>query len=194
MKVKLPKMKKDEIENLIKDQMLCRIAFHGDEYPYIVPFQYIFMDGSLYFHFTNYGKKIKLLNRDQRSCVEIEKYVPDLSEYSFVVLRGTLKVVTDFEERAKVIKKIFIDNGFKILYDKDLDIPIADGFYFTVSYPGFTGNELVEKLFYYGISTVSLDNTGSEYKEGIRVCVSMIKPDQFPVLEQRLKAFKNNST
>ena len=105
-----------------------------------------------------------------------------------------VKEIRAYENKAKAIKKIFVDNGFKILYDKDLDEPIADGFYFTVLYPGFTGNELVEKLFYYGISTVSLDNTGSEYKEGIRICVSQIKADQIPVLEQRLKAFKNNST
>jgi aspartate/methionine/tyrosine aminotransferase len=104
-----------------------------------------------------------------------------------------VKDIREYENKAKIIKKIFIDSGFKILYNKDLDEPIADGFYFTVSYPGFTGNELVEKLFYYGISTVSLDNTGSEYKEGIRICVSQIKPEQIPILEQRLRTFINNS-
>ncbi len=105
-----------------------------------------------------------------------------------------VKDIREYENKAKIIKKIFTDNGFKILYDRDLDVPIADGFYFTVSYPGFSGNDLVEKLFYYGISTVSLDNTGSEYKEGIRICVSQIKPEQIPVLEQRLITFRNNST
>ncbi len=99
-------MEKHEIEKLIKEQMLCRIAFKGDKYPYMAPFQYVFTNGALYFHFTNYGKKMKLLERDKRVCVEIERYRSDLSEYRFVVLRGTLKVVTDPQERAKVIKKI----------------------------------------------------------------------------------------
>jgi nitroimidazol reductase NimA-like FMN-containing flavoprotein (pyridoxamine 5'-phosphate oxidase superfamily) len=102
--VKLPRMKKHEIEQLIREQMLCRIAFKGAEYPYVAPFQYIFMDGTLYFHFTDYGKKIKLLEKDKRVCVEIEKFRPDMSEYNFVVLRGTLKVVEDSQERAKVIR------------------------------------------------------------------------------------------
>lgn len=105
-----------------------------------------------------------------------------------------IKEIREYENRSKAVKKLFIDNGFRLVYDKDLDEPIADGFYFTVSYPGFSGNELVERLFYYGISTVSLDNTGSEYQEGIRVCVSQIKPDHLPVLEQRLIAFRNNNT
>jgi len=104
--VKLPKMDKHEIENLIREQMLCRIAFKGDAYPYMAPFQYVFMNGALYFHFTDYGKKMRLLERDKRVCVEIEKYRPDMSEYNFVVLRGKLKVVTDPEEKAKVINRM----------------------------------------------------------------------------------------
>lgn len=104
--VKLPKMEKSEIEKLLQEQMLCRIAFKGDEYPYMAPFQYVLMDGSLYFHFTDYGKKMRLLEKDKRVCVEIEKYRSDLSEYNFVVFRGELEVVRDPHERAKVINKI----------------------------------------------------------------------------------------
>ena len=104
--VRLPKMEKSEIEKLLEEQMLCRIAFRGDKYPYMAPFQYVLMDGSLYFHFTDYGKKMRLLGKDKRVCVEIEKYRPDLSEYNFVVLRGELEVVRDPQERAKVINKI----------------------------------------------------------------------------------------
>jgi len=104
--VKLPKMTKFEIERLLREQILCRIAFKGDDYPYMAPFQYVPMDGSLYFHFTDYGKKMRLLEKDKRVCVEIENYRPDLSEYNFVVLRGKLKVVRDPQERAKVIEKL----------------------------------------------------------------------------------------
>jgi nitroimidazol reductase NimA-like FMN-containing flavoprotein (pyridoxamine 5'-phosphate oxidase superfamily) len=104
--VRLPKMDRDEIESLIREQNICRIAFKGKRYPYIAPFQYVSIEGSLYFHFTNYGKKMKLLERDRRVCVEIESYRPDLSEYSFVVLRGTLAVVGDPEERAEAIKRM----------------------------------------------------------------------------------------
>jgi len=99
-------MDKTEIEKLIREQMLCRIAFKGGRHPYMAPFQYVFVDGTLYFHFTDYGKKMKLFERDKRVCVEIEKYQPDLSEYSFVVFRGTLKVVTDPKERSRVIRKM----------------------------------------------------------------------------------------
>jgi len=95
----------------------------------------------------------------------------------------------EYGEKAKVMKKLFTDNGFKIVYDKDENDPIADGFYFTVSYDGFTGEELIEELFYYGISAIALTITGSERKEGIRACVSLVRRPQFPALEYRLKKF-----
>lgn len=107
-------MSKREIEKLIQEQMLCRIAFKGDKYPYMAPFQYVFVDGSLYFHFTEYGKKMKLLERDKRVCVEIESYRPDLSEYNFVVLRGKLKVVADSQERVKVIRSMAEEGKHKL--------------------------------------------------------------------------------
>jgi nitroimidazol reductase NimA-like FMN-containing flavoprotein (pyridoxamine 5'-phosphate oxidase superfamily) len=37
--VKLPKMTEDEIAGLIKEQLICRIAFKVDKIPYIAPFQ-----------------------------------------------------------------------------------------------------------------------------------------------------------
>ena len=52
----------------------------------------------------------------------------------------------------------------------DMDEPIADGFYFTISYPGMTGKELLEELLYYGISAISLDITGSDRRRIKSMC------------------------
>ncbi len=100
-----------------------------------------------------------------------------------------VEIVKEYGEKAHIMKKLFTENGFEIVYDMDEDKPIADGFYFTYSYPGFTGIELLEKMIYYGISAISLDITGSERHEGIRACTSLIQRNQFEVLEQRLKQF-----
>jgi aspartate/methionine/tyrosine aminotransferase len=97
--------------------------------------------------------------------------------------------VMEYARKAAVMKKLFTDNGFKIVYDMDENEPIADGFYFTISYPDFKGDELLEKLLYYGISAISLIITGSEHTEGLRACVSQVKKSQFPDLEYRLKRF-----
>jgi len=94
-----------------------------------------------------------------------------------------------YGQKASIMKKMFLDNGFHIVYDTDVDQPIADGFYFTIAYPGFTGIELIEELVYYGISAISLAITGSERAEGLRACVSLVHPDQFPDLKLRLETF-----
>jgi len=99
--------------------------------------------------------------------------------------------VKEYGKKAKIMKELFMKNGFDIVYKKDMDKPIADGFYFTISYPKMTGNQLVENLLYYGISAIALDNTGS-YEEGIRACVSFVKREQFGELEERLKLFNQN--
>lgn len=96
--------------------------------------------------------------------------------------------VKSYGEKARAMKEIFTGNGFEIVYKTDMNEPIADGFYFTLSYPGMTGNQLVENLLYYGVSAIALDNTGSN-EEGIRACVSFVLPEQFGELEQRLKLF-----
>jgi len=100
--------------------------------------------------------------------------------------------VKEYGEKAKIMKKFFTDNGFYIVYDTDVDEPIADGFYFTFAYPGFTGEELLNELIYYGISAISLAITGSERVEGVRACVSLIQREQFSDLEFRLKTFNEH--
>jgi hypothetical protein len=89
------------------------------------------------------------------------------------------------------LKQIFLKHGFRIVYDRDLDEAIADGFYFTIAYPGMTGGRLMEKLIYYGISAISLSTTGSN-QEGLRACTSFIKQHQYQLLEERLKLFEAN--
>jgi uncharacterized protein len=103
---KLPRMNETEVNQLLEEQILCRIAFCGKHAPYIALFQYAFVGGHLYFHFTKYGKKIELLEKDAPVCVEIEKYTQDLSEYRFVALTGKLRIVTEPLERARAIEKI----------------------------------------------------------------------------------------
>ena len=97
--------------------------------------------------------------------------------------------VKEYGERARLMKKLFTENGFAIVYDKDEERPLADGFYFTVAYPGMTGGRLIEQLLYYGISAIGLATTGSDRHEGLRACVSQTGRERLPELEERLRRF-----
>ena len=102
------------------------------------------------------------------------------------------KEISVYGERAKKLKEIFCRHNFYVVYDKDLDEPIADGFYFTIGYPGMTSGQLAHELMYYGVSAICLITCGSE-QEGLRVCTSFIEDHQYALLEERMKIFEANN-
>lgn len=102
-----------------------------------------------------------------------------------------LEEVKEYGARAAAIKKLFTDAGFHIVYDRDGDEEIADGFYFTIGYPGMSGGELAKELLHYGISSLPLKKCGSK-REGLRACVSQIGWDKIELLEKRLDLFKKD--
>ena len=102
------------------------------------------------------------------------------------------KEVSVYGERAHKLKEIFCRHGFHIVYDKDLDQSVADGFYFTIGYQGMTSGELAKELMYYGVSAICLITTGS-HQEGLRVCTSFIEDHQYAQLEERMAIFQENN-
>lgn len=104
--------------------------------------------------------------------------------------RSLFEPAREYARRAAAMKRIFLGNGFRLVYDNDLGEPLSDGFYFTLSYPGFDdGADLIVELLPYGISAITLDATGSCRKEGLRACVSLTGPERLGDLEERAKAF-----
>ena len=107
---------------------------------------------------------------------------------------GKLDFVEDTREyaaRAERMKKIFMDNGFHIVYDSDVTKPVGDGFFFTIGYGDMDGGELLKQLLYYGVSSISLSTTGSGQK-GVRACTSRMNDELYPVLEERMKLFRED--
>ncbi len=148
--------------------------YNSDEFGHVMVFDTIYCLSSGTAHTPQYG------------LAAVLKAVND-GEYNFV------EAVKEYGEKAKEMKTFFIENGFDIVYDKDLEEPIADGFYFTFSYPGMTGEQLNRELLYYGISAISLESAGSNRTEGLRACVSLVSKSQFPELKKRLQRFNENN-
>lgn len=107
---------------------------------------------------------------------------------------GTINFVEDtkaYAERSAVLKKIFLSHGFSLTYDKDIDRDLADGFFFAVSYPGFTSSQLMAELMYYGASTITLKNMGAA-RQGVRICSSGVREEHFPLLDRRMTEFEKD--
>ena len=107
-------------------------------------------------------------------------------------VEGRIDFVADTREyarRAERMKKIFTDNGFHIVYDYDVTQLVGNGFFFTLGYGKLSSGQLLKELLYYGVSSIALGTTGSE-QQGVRACTSRMREELYPVMEERMKAFR----
>ncbi len=120
------------------------------------------------------------------------------AQYAFAAMLkaacdGELDFVKDTSEygrRAAIVKRLFLENGFHVVYSRDGEEEVGGGFFFTVGYKNLTSAEVMHDLMLCGICSISLTLTGSR-QNGVRVCVSQLNhPEQFDLLEERLKLFE----
>jgi aspartate/methionine/tyrosine aminotransferase len=107
---------------------------------------------------------------------------------------GVIDFVEDtriYAQRAARMKEIFCRHGFRVVYDRDVTLPVGDGFFFTLGYGNLTSGQLLRELLYYGVSCISLSTTGS-LQSGVRGCTSRMRDELYPVLEERMKAFRED--
>jgi hypothetical protein len=97
-----------ELERIISSARVCRIAFKGEEYPYVIPVCFGYRDRSVYFHSSKEGKKIDRINADNRVCFELESGIEIIAgespckwtvKYTSVIGYGKAHFVNDFEEK-----------------------------------------------------------------------------------------------
>jgi len=100
--------------------------------------------------------------------------------------------VKEYGRRAKFMKDVLLSNGFYLVYDNDMGAPLADGFYFTVQYPGMNDLQLTRLLMYYGIAVYPLDTMGSQ-QQGVRICTSFFSREQEPLFKQRIEQFHKDN-
>jgi aspartate/methionine/tyrosine aminotransferase len=163
---------------IISDQLYHR------HFPNLTERLHVYGFGNAIVHRVLYSMTSGTAHSSQYALAAMFKHAND-GNYNFV---GEVK---EYGEKARIMKQLFVANGFDIVYGTDIDRPIGDGFYFTITYPGMSGAELLHQLLFYGISAISLGNTGSS-KQGLRACVSNVRREQFEDLETRLKQFRRD--
>jgi len=99
-----------EIEKILKREKICRVAFNGSPFPYVVPLCYGYEDGAIYFHGFGGGKKIDCIKDDPHVCFEIDCDVKIISDedpcewtvhYRSVIGYGRATILEDPEEKKK---------------------------------------------------------------------------------------------
>lgn len=120
------------------------------------------------------------------------------AQYAFAEMLGSaadgkydfVGEMREYGRRAGNAKEIFLRHGFHVVYDKDLEEDVSDGFFFTIGYKDMTGSRLLLNLLRCGICAITLVATRST-REGIRVCVSLLNSEKdFRNLDLRLGLFE----
>ena len=108
-------MKKEEIEAVIGEALVCRLGMADEKGPYVVPLCFGYEDGVLYFHGSPSGRKVNALRRDPRVCFEIDMDVAiqraetacaTSVRYRSVIGFGRAFFIEDREEKVKALNAL----------------------------------------------------------------------------------------
>lgn len=101
-----------ELEQIIDEAVVCRIAYVCDGVPYIVPVSFGYEANCLYFHSAVEGHKIAGLRRDNRVCFEMKTDVEVIDasvvckctvKYRSVVGHGRVSLIEETEAERNVL-------------------------------------------------------------------------------------------
>ena len=113
---------KAEIESIIKQSAVCRLAMSDGEGPYIVPLCFGYLEDVLYLHSAKAGKKIEMLKQNDAVCFEFDiatevttgKTACDWGmQYRSVIGFGKASFVEDLEEKRKALETITVQYAGK---------------------------------------------------------------------------------
>jgi nitroimidazol reductase NimA-like FMN-containing flavoprotein (pyridoxamine 5'-phosphate oxidase superfamily) len=114
---------KTEIESIIQQSMVCRLALFDGQAPYIVPLCFGYSNDILYFHSAKEGKKVDILKRNNQVCFEFDigteakpgKAACDWGmAYQSVIGFGQALMVEDVAEKRKALELITTQYAGKV--------------------------------------------------------------------------------
>lgn len=106
-----------KMTDIIEKGSVCRLAFWDGQEPYIVPMNYGYRDGVLYFHSAEEGRKVSLISAAPRVCFEIttdeeviksEQASKWTSRYRSVIGWGVAEEITAQEDKAYALRLLML--------------------------------------------------------------------------------------
>jgi len=80
-------LESDEVERILRAEVVGRIGCYAGDRTYVVPVCYVYQDGSIYAH-SRYGQKIEMMRHNPLVCFEVE-HVEDLVNWNSAICWGT---------------------------------------------------------------------------------------------------------
>ena len=113
-----------EIESLLRNSEICHLSMVDDGKPYLVPMNFGYENGALYFHSAPEGRKIDILGKNPDVCFSViarnilvkgEKACSWSAKFSSVTGTGRASIVDDRagkEEGLSILMKQYSDEDY----------------------------------------------------------------------------------
>ena len=93
----LGQLNEKQAEELLRQQVIGRLACHYRGETYIVPLNYVYKDGLIYVH-SGPGKKIDMMRKNPKVCFEVEE-IENIFQWRCAIAWGTFEEITDEDEK-----------------------------------------------------------------------------------------------
>lgn len=100
----LGKLTKQQIEELLKQQVTGRIAACANKRIYIVPVNYVYDGTHIYGHSAR-GKKINMMRKNPEICFEVDD-IQSIFRWKSVIAWGKFEEITDMDEKQRAMQTI----------------------------------------------------------------------------------------
>ncbi|MFI5133278.1 MAG: pyridoxamine 5'-phosphate oxidase family protein [Chitinophagales bacterium] len=104
----IEQLKTEEIESLLKKQILGHLACHADDITYIVPISYVY-DGEYIYARSNEGMKTMMMRKNPKVCFQAEK-MDNMANWQSVVAWGEFEELKSPAERSQALQKLMDRN------------------------------------------------------------------------------------
>lgn len=98
------KLTADQIEELLKSQIIGRIGCHANGITYVVPISYAY-DGAYVYSHTYEGMKVDMMRKNPNICFETDD-TKNLANWQSVVAWGEFEELKDGKERDDAVEKL----------------------------------------------------------------------------------------
>lgn len=100
----LGKLNKKQIDQLLQNHHIGRIACCNNNKPYLVPVNYVYESGTVYCHSTE-GMKINLMRNNPNICFQVDT-IQDILNWQSVIAWGKFEEITGMQEKEEALQKL----------------------------------------------------------------------------------------
>ncbi len=109
---------KEQIENVLKKEVVGHLGCHANGITYVVPIGYAFKDNIIYGH-TGEGLKMDIVRQHPAVCFQVES-IDDLANWESVIMQGQFEEITDITERKLALQKL-LGRDLQIISNQKLE-------------------------------------------------------------------------